>query len=42
MDFRIVEKGGAFGGTWYWNQYPGKPCITQRKTDADLNERYTV
>jgi heterodisulfide reductase subunit A-like polyferredoxin len=22
-DFRIVEKGGAFGGTWYWNQYPG-------------------
>jgi cyclohexanone monooxygenase len=22
-DFRIVEKGSAFGGTWYWNQYPG-------------------
>lgn len=21
--FRILEKGGGFGGTWYWNQYPG-------------------
>ncbi|MEV4969352.1 NAD(P)-binding protein, partial [Streptomyces sp. NPDC053808] len=20
---RIVEKGGDFGGTWYWNRYPG-------------------
>jgi cyclohexanone monooxygenase len=28
-DFRIVEKGGALGGTWYWNQYPGKPSFTQ-------------
>lgn len=25
-DFLIVEKGSDFGGTWYWNQYPGKPC----------------
>ena len=22
-NFRIVEKGGDFGGTWYWNRYPG-------------------
>jgi hypothetical protein len=22
-DFLLVEKGGDFGGTWYWNQYPG-------------------
>ena len=21
--FRIVEKAGDFGGTWYWNRYPG-------------------
>jgi cyclohexanone monooxygenase len=21
--FRIVEKGGDVGGTWYWNRYPG-------------------
>ena len=20
---RIVEKGGDFGGTWYWDRYPG-------------------
>ena len=25
-DFRIIEKGGAFGGTWYWNRYPGASC----------------
>ncbi|MGW2512172.1 flavin-containing monooxygenase [Streptomyces scopuliridis] len=23
---RIVEKGGDFGGTWYWNRYPGIHC----------------
>ncbi|MFB7275346.1 flavin-containing monooxygenase [Streptomyces sp. NPDC056244] len=23
---RIVEKGGGFGGTWYWNRYPGIHC----------------
>src|SRR4051812_29705631 len=22
-DFRILEGGGDFGGTWYWNRYPG-------------------
>ena len=25
-DIRIVEKGGGFGGTWYWNRYPGAQC----------------
>jgi cyclohexanone monooxygenase len=25
-DFRIVEAGGDFGGTWYWNRYPGAQC----------------
>ncbi|MFL6206437.1 MAG: flavin-containing monooxygenase, partial [Acidimicrobiales bacterium] len=24
----IVEKGGDFGGTWYWNRYPGAQCDT--------------
>ncbi|GAA4616205.1 flavin-containing monooxygenase [Saccharopolyspora hordei] len=23
---RIIEKGGDFGGTWYWNRYPGVHC----------------
>ena len=23
---RVIETGGDFGGTWYWNQYPGVQC----------------
>jgi cyclohexanone monooxygenase len=23
---RIIEKGGDYGGTWYWNRYPGAAC----------------
>src|SRR5271154_5205538 len=26
QDIRMVEKGGDFGGTWYWNRYPGAQC----------------
>src|ERR1700683_5617781 len=25
---RIIDKGGDFGGTWYWNRYPGAQCDT--------------
>jgi cation diffusion facilitator CzcD-associated flavoprotein CzcO len=25
-NIRIIEKGGDFGGTWYWNRYPGAQC----------------
>ena len=25
-DVLIIEKGGGFGGTWYWNRYPGASC----------------
>ncbi len=25
-DLRVIEKGGDFGGTWYWNRYPGAMC----------------
>jgi len=25
-DLRLIEKGGDFGGTWYWNRYPGAQC----------------
>jgi cation diffusion facilitator CzcD-associated flavoprotein CzcO len=24
--FRIIEKAADFGGTWYWNRYPGCMC----------------
>jgi cation diffusion facilitator CzcD-associated flavoprotein CzcO len=27
-DVSIIEKGGDFGGTWYWNRYPGAQCDT--------------
>ncbi len=25
-NIRIIEAGGDFGGTWYWNRYPGAQC----------------
>jgi cation diffusion facilitator CzcD-associated flavoprotein CzcO len=27
-DVRIIEKAGDFGGTWYWNRFPGAQCDT--------------
>lgn len=26
ISLRMIEKGGDFGGTWYWNRYPGAMC----------------
>ena len=26
---RLIEKAGDFGGTWYWNRYPGAACDTE-------------
>lgn len=28
-DIRIIENGSDFGGTWYWNRYPGAACDTE-------------
>ena len=28
-DIRIIDKAGDFGGTWYWNRYPGAACDTE-------------
>lgn len=25
-DIRIIDPAGGFGGTWYWNRYPGLTC----------------
>lgn len=25
-DLRVIEKAADFGGTWYWNRYPGAMC----------------
>jgi NAD(P)-binding Rossmann-like domain len=26
IDVRIIDEAGDFGGTWYWNRYPGAMC----------------
>jgi len=38
-DFRIVEKAGDFGGTWYWNRYPGCMCDVESYTYLPLLEK---
>ena len=37
-DFRMIEKGGDFGGTWYWNRYPGCQCDVESYTYLPLLE----
>jgi cation diffusion facilitator CzcD-associated flavoprotein CzcO len=47
-DVRIIEKGGDFGGTWYWNRYPGAQCDVEsyvylpllEETDYVPTEKY--
>ncbi|PWK48124.1 flavin-containing monooxygenase [Actinoplanes xinjiangensis] len=26
QDLRVIDEAGDFGGTWYWNRYPGIHC----------------
>ena len=37
-DIRIVDKAGDFGGTWYWNRYPGCMCDVESYTYLPLLE----
>jgi len=37
-DIRIIEKAGDFGGTWYWNRYPGIACDIESYTYLPLLE----
>jgi cation diffusion facilitator CzcD-associated flavoprotein CzcO len=37
-DVQIVEKAGDFGGTWYWNRYPGCMCDVESYTYLPLLE----
>ena len=39
---RIIEKGGDFGGTWYWNRYPGAACDTEAYIYLPLCEELGV
>lgn len=29
-DILIVDPAGGYGGTWYWNRYPGLMCDVER------------
>ncbi|NEA99044.1 NAD(P)/FAD-dependent oxidoreductase [Streptomyces sp. SID13726] len=35
---RVVETGGDFGGTWYWNRYPGIHCDVESHVYLPLLE----
>ncbi len=45
---RVLEAAGDFGGTWYWNRYPGAQCDTEayvympwlEETDYVPTEKY--
>ena len=37
-DFVIIDKAGDFGGTWYWNRYPGCMCDVESYTYLPLLE----
>lgn len=37
-DFYLIEKGGDFGGTWYWNRYPGCMCDVESYTYLPMLE----
>lgn len=37
-NIRIIEMGGDFGGTWYWNRYPGVQCDVESYTYMPLLE----
>ena len=38
-DYKIIDKAGDFGGTWYWNRYPGCQCDVEAYTYLPLLER---
>ena len=37
-DLRLVDNAGGFGGTWYWNRYPGLHCDVESYTYMPLLE----
>ncbi|KAM4066542.1 pyridine nucleotide-disulfide oxidoreductase [Hirsutella rhossiliensis] len=37
-DVRIVDTAGGFGGTWYWNRYPGLMCDVESSIYLPLLE----
>jgi cyclohexanone monooxygenase len=39
-NFRLIEKGADFGGTWYWNRYPGIACDCESLIYLPLLEEF--
>ncbi|TLS27439.1 hypothetical protein PpBr36_04101 [Pyricularia pennisetigena] len=39
-DMCIVEAAGGYGGTWYWNRYPGLMCDVEGYTYMPLLEEF--
>ena len=37
-NIRVIEKAGDFGGTWYWNRYPGAQCDVESYSYLPLLE----
>ena len=37
-DIRLVDTAGGFGGTWYWNRYPGLMCDSESSIYLPLLE----
>ena len=37
-DFHLIERAGDFGGTWYWNRYPGAACDVESYSYMPLLE----
>ena len=37
-DIRIIDPAADFGGTWYWNRYPGIACDVESYTYLPLLE----
>lgn len=37
-ELRMIDEGGDFGGTWYWNRYPGLHCDVEATVYMPLLE----
>ena len=37
-NYRMLDKAGDFGGTWYWNRYPGCMCDVESYTYLPMLE----
>ena len=38
----MIEKGGDFGGTWYWNRYPGRPATSSPTSTCRCSKSSTT